>query len=217
MQATLLKKRPWHRCFPVNFAKFLRTLFLQNTSGWLLLYLPCYPLKIKTYFDNTLSFRFSGKLSTHTLARIINRNLAENIKLVWWQKLCFTFVTKFVHLEKLTSNYIYNLKILLLLTEAYCGSINWCSGFYPSGFGVPDLVFQVLVFRIWYSVSGFYRSGFGVPVFRFLLFHCSLLFYMPFFRDVNKTSHWAEANMIGGRLFKIFYWVFRYEKGIVVL
>ena len=27
---TLLKKRLWHRCFPVNFAKFLRTPFLQN-------------------------------------------------------------------------------------------------------------------------------------------------------------------------------------------
>ena len=30
--ATLLKKRLWHRCFPANFAKFLRTPFLQNTS-----------------------------------------------------------------------------------------------------------------------------------------------------------------------------------------
>ena len=29
--ATLLKKR-LHRCFPVNFAKFLRTPFLQNTT-----------------------------------------------------------------------------------------------------------------------------------------------------------------------------------------
>ena len=27
----------WHTCFPVNFAKFLRTLFLQNTSGQLIL------------------------------------------------------------------------------------------------------------------------------------------------------------------------------------
>ena len=34
--ATLLKKRLWHRCFPVNFAKFLRTPFLQNTSRRLL-------------------------------------------------------------------------------------------------------------------------------------------------------------------------------------
>ena len=31
--ATLLKKRLWHRCFPVNFAKFLITSFLQNSSG----------------------------------------------------------------------------------------------------------------------------------------------------------------------------------------
>ena len=37
MPATLLKKRPWHRCFPVNFAKYLRTPVLQNTFMWLLL------------------------------------------------------------------------------------------------------------------------------------------------------------------------------------
>ena len=30
--AILLKKSLWHKCFPVNFAKFLRTTFLQNTS-----------------------------------------------------------------------------------------------------------------------------------------------------------------------------------------
>ena len=30
---TLLKKRLWHNYFPVNFAKFLGTPFLQNTSG----------------------------------------------------------------------------------------------------------------------------------------------------------------------------------------
>ena len=34
---TFLKKRLWHWCFPVNFAKYLRTYFLQNTSEWLLL------------------------------------------------------------------------------------------------------------------------------------------------------------------------------------
>ena len=37
MSATLLEKRLWHRYFPVNFAKFLRTSFPQNTSGRLLL------------------------------------------------------------------------------------------------------------------------------------------------------------------------------------
>ena len=35
--ATLLKKRLWHRCFSVTFAKFLRTFFLENTFGRLLL------------------------------------------------------------------------------------------------------------------------------------------------------------------------------------
>ena len=28
-----IKMRPWLKCFPVNFAKFLRIPFLQNTTG----------------------------------------------------------------------------------------------------------------------------------------------------------------------------------------
>ena len=35
--ATLLNKRLWHRCFPVNFTIFLRTPFLKNNSRRLLL------------------------------------------------------------------------------------------------------------------------------------------------------------------------------------
>ena len=35
--ATLLKKSLWHRCFPVNFAKFLRTPFFTKHLWWLLL------------------------------------------------------------------------------------------------------------------------------------------------------------------------------------
>ena len=36
--AILLKKRPWHRCSPVNFAKFLRTPFLIEHLWWLFLH-----------------------------------------------------------------------------------------------------------------------------------------------------------------------------------
>ena len=43
--ATVLKKGIWHRCFSVNFAKFLRTSFSQNTSGPLLLLLSMCNLK----------------------------------------------------------------------------------------------------------------------------------------------------------------------------
>ena len=35
--ATLLKKGLWHRCFPENFSKFLRTSFLTERLRWLLL------------------------------------------------------------------------------------------------------------------------------------------------------------------------------------
>ena len=34
---TLLRMNLWHRCFPVNFEKFLRTPFWRNTSGILFL------------------------------------------------------------------------------------------------------------------------------------------------------------------------------------
>ena len=39
----LYLKRLWHRCLPLNFAKFLRTLFLQNTSGG------CFCMLIRIY------------------------------------------------------------------------------------------------------------------------------------------------------------------------
>ena len=35
--ATLLEKRFWHRCFPVNFVRFLRTAFFIEQLSWLLL------------------------------------------------------------------------------------------------------------------------------------------------------------------------------------
>ena len=48
--ATIFKKRLWHRYFPVNFVKFLRISFLQNTSGRLLL-LFSLPINQKRYFQ----------------------------------------------------------------------------------------------------------------------------------------------------------------------
>ena len=37
--ATLLEKKLWRRCFPVNFMKFLRTPFLTEHLQWLLMIL----------------------------------------------------------------------------------------------------------------------------------------------------------------------------------
>ena len=44
--ATLLKKSLWHRCFPENFAKFLRTPFSQNSSWWL------FPTNLVEWYSN---------------------------------------------------------------------------------------------------------------------------------------------------------------------
>ena len=51
---TLLKRRFRHRCFPVNFAKFLRTFFLTEHLRSLL-------LNISTWFQWTLLWKISCK------------------------------------------------------------------------------------------------------------------------------------------------------------
>ena len=53
--ASLLKKIVWYRCFPVNFAKFSRTAFLQNTSSGCFcgkyIWQQPYCLSINSYFQ----------------------------------------------------------------------------------------------------------------------------------------------------------------------
>ena len=40
--ATLFKKILWHRCFPVNFVKFLKTPFFKEHLGWPILGFPAH-------------------------------------------------------------------------------------------------------------------------------------------------------------------------------
>ena len=58
--ATLLRKRLWRRSFPVNFARFLRTLFLTEHLWWLLL---CITFRVKRTLGNNifLLLRLSNK------------------------------------------------------------------------------------------------------------------------------------------------------------
>ena len=44
--ANLLKKRLWHRWFPLNFAKILRRPISWNTSGGCFYFLFCRPVKM---------------------------------------------------------------------------------------------------------------------------------------------------------------------------
>ena len=54
-QASLLKKGLWHRCFPINFAKFLQTPFLQNTFGRLILAIMLYHAGFQGYKMGSLA------------------------------------------------------------------------------------------------------------------------------------------------------------------
>ena len=74
--ATLLKKKFWHRCFPVNFAKILRTPFLTDHLRWLLLYLVYTHLSLIP-----ASFIFSIKLC-ESLSNLFSSGLETSDSLV---------------------------------------------------------------------------------------------------------------------------------------
>ena len=86
---TLLKKRLWHRCFPVNVAKFLKTPFLQNTSRRLLL----------TKIDKTeeMLFRTSRKLAKCDTLNLSDSDLKINYATRY--KCLGTYVDQTVHLN----------------------------------------------------------------------------------------------------------------------
>ena len=63
------KKRLWHRCFPMNFAKFLRAPFLQNISRrlllWFIVYKPITDIAevfwLTVFFISVISFCWNNK------------------------------------------------------------------------------------------------------------------------------------------------------------
>ena len=68
--ATLLKKKLWHRWFPVNFAKFLRTRIFIEYLWWLLLKTGIHRSSCSQVFYNTVILKISqnspGKTCTGT-------------------------------------------------------------------------------------------------------------------------------------------------------
>ena len=73
MKEPVLKKRLWHWCFAVNFAKFLRTPFLQNTSGRLL-------LRPHDYFNKAAGLRPATLLKKRLWHRSFLVNFAKFLK-----------------------------------------------------------------------------------------------------------------------------------------
>ena len=65
--ATLLKKRLWHKRFPVDFAKFLRTPFFTEHLQWLLL--------ILTHFRSSRPEVFNKKGVLRNFAKFTGKHL----------------------------------------------------------------------------------------------------------------------------------------------
>ena len=70
-----------HRCFPVNFAKFLRTPFLQNTSASTIS-----RLSGEIFVRNISSFEFSSYLnSSRDSVRWCEKNILSLFYLQYWR------------------------------------------------------------------------------------------------------------------------------------
>ena len=65
--ATLLKRRLWHRCFSVNFAKFLRTPFFIEHIRWLLLNLISGPSLYPLFWSLTTAIKDVTHTEKNTL------------------------------------------------------------------------------------------------------------------------------------------------------
>ena len=94
--ATSLKKRDWHRCFPVNFTKFLKTPFLQDTSRRLLLSISTLPFLIKVIeklFDKMTNNLLDENKVLHKYQSQIPENHSNDMKR-YWKNLITTFQLK---------------------------------------------------------------------------------------------------------------------------
>ena len=65
-----IKKRLWHRCFPVNFSKFLRASFLTEQVLWLLL------IKMLHTYDVNESTKFMNKYIPIDMVNILLSSIA---------------------------------------------------------------------------------------------------------------------------------------------
>ena len=82
--ATLLKKRLWHRCFPKNFAKFLRAPSPTEHFQWLLLFLTM-PKKYCTWMNSNFTGNQSWNKSKHFhlfLILMLKKSGFFNVKLI---------------------------------------------------------------------------------------------------------------------------------------
>ena len=132
---TLLKKRLWHRYFPVNFETFLRTLFLQNTSRQVLLH---------TY--SLIHFNINFKDVSLVITVIIYHSPVWILHQKWtflfpiWKHPQTVFVTLPIHTD--CSNFsTWDMMILCLVIIFYVLVVGFCLLMNHVTHSAPDFLF----------------------------------------------------------------------------
>ena len=97
---TLLKTRLWHRCFPMNFVKHSGTLFLQNTSGRLLLF------PQHSHSQHSLSCILSWFYSLRALVETNINGLKDSIRLL--SEVLLFFLLSYLAYNKMPDSSIIN-------------------------------------------------------------------------------------------------------------
>ena len=86
---TLFKRRPWHRCFSVNFVKFLRTAFLQNIYGRLLLHRKIvHSMLLKYIWKNIAQENYLCNIGPEYAAMMLKENNLHKFVLVCLGQYC---------------------------------------------------------------------------------------------------------------------------------
>ena len=98
--ATLLKKRLWHRCFPRNFARFLRTPSPTEHLRWLLLFLTL-PKKCM-WMNSNFTGNQSWNKSKHFhlfLILMLKKSGFFNVKLILFMNNFYKHIFRSSHLQ----------------------------------------------------------------------------------------------------------------------
>ena len=80
--ATLTKKRLWNRCFPVNYAKFPRTLFFTEHLRWLLLLLD--KIQLENRKKGNLKKGKKNRVSSFSIHIVVFALLSSTVEVGRW-------------------------------------------------------------------------------------------------------------------------------------
>ena len=120
---TLLKKSLWHRCFPADFAKFLRATFFTEQIHRLLLKFISNHTKEMVYVNTNLMGNQPWSKNKHFLLFLIlmlKKPLFFNVKLKLLRKKCYFFIS-FMNTFLEAAARRYSSKWVLLKISQY-----WC-------------------------------------------------------------------------------------------